>query len=246
MKALRLHRWKVTPKEAVQIQLRIRDRIEVNDRISNIYKVAGADIALDLEAKRAIAGVIVYSFPDLKEIERAWAVTPLRFPYVPGLLSFREIPALLAAFAKLKNTPDLIFVDGHGRAHPRRVGIASHLGLVLDCPTVGCAKSLLCGDCDEPADRVGATTQLTHKDELIGYALRTRLGVQPVFISTGHRVSLDMAVKLAIRVTDGLRVPKPTREADRFVGIAKEMTRKSSKKAAKFDVFWPRKRKNGR
>ena len=246
MKVLRLHRWNVTPKQAVQIQLRLRDRIEVKDFFSKIYKVAGADIALDLEAKRAIAGVIVYSFPELKEIERVWAVRPLRFPYVPGLLSFREIPTLLAAFGKLKNTPDLIFVDGHGRAHPRRAGIASHLGLVLDCPTVGCAKSLLCGDCDPPDDIVGSTTQIIHKEELVGYALRTRLGVQPVFISIGHRVSLDTAVRLALAVTDGFRVPKPTREADRFVGIVKGMTFKSPKKATRSARFWSLKVKNGR
>ena len=238
MKALRLHRWNITPKQAVQIQLRIHGRIEVNDLFSKVYKVAGADIALDLEAKRAIAGVIVYSLPELEEIERVMGGATAAVSLCAGAAEFSEIPTLLAAFGKLKNTPDLIFVDGHGRAHPRRIGIASHLGLVLDCPTVGCAKSLLCGDCDEPEDRVGATTQLTDKDELIGYSLRTRLGVQPVFISIGHRVSLDTAVKLALAVADGFRVPKPTREADRFVGIVKEMTLKSPKKATKTGRFW--------
>lgn len=222
MKALRLHSWKVTPKEAVQIQLRLRDRVEITDRFSKICKVAGADIALDLERKIAIAGVIVYAFPEMKEIERVWAKRPLTFPYVPGLLSFREIPTLTAAFAKLKNTPDLIFVDGHGFAHPRRMGIASHLGVVLDCPTVGCAKSVLCGEAEEPADEAGAASELTDKDEVIAIALRSRVGTRPIYISIGHRVSLDSAVKFALAVTNGFRVPRPTREADKFVAEAKQ------------------------
>jgi deoxyribonuclease V len=221
VKALRLHSWRVTPKEAVQIQLRLQNRVELTDRLSKVCKVAGADIALDLLGKRAIAGVIVYSFPELKELERVWVTRPLTFPYVPGLLSFREIPALLAAFAKLKNTPDLIFVDGHGRSHPRRMGIASHLGLVLDCPTIGCAKSVLVGKAEEPANEAGALSQLIHKDEVIAIALRTRASTKPVYISTGNRVSLETAVKFAVAVTDSFRIPRPTREADKFVGQMK-------------------------
>ena len=234
MKALRLHSWKVSPKEAVQIQLRLRDQVETTDRFTKICKVAGADIALDLERKIAIAGVIVYSFPGMKEIERVWAKRPLTFPYVPGLLSFREIPALTAAFAKLKNTPDLIFVDGHGFAHPRRVGIASHLGVVLDCPTVGCAKSVLCGESKEPADEVGAASELKHKNEVIGITLRSRVATRPIYISIGHRVSLDSAVKFALAVTNGFRVPRPTREADKFVAEVKQFgVLKRDKKALK-------------
>lgn len=234
MRALRLHSWLVTPKQGVQIQLRLRDRVEVTDRFSKICKVAGADVALDLERKMAIAAVIVYSFPEMREIERAWAKRPLTFPYVPGLLSFREIPTLTAAFAKLKHTPDLIFVDGHGFAHPRRMGIASHLGVVLDCPTVGCAKSVLCGEAEEPSDEVGAASELTHKDEVIAIVLRSRVGTRPIYISVGHRVSLDSAVKFAIAVSDGFRVPRPTREADKFVAEIKQFgTLKRDKKASK-------------
>lgn len=232
MKALRLHRWNVTPKQAVQIQLRLRDRIEHVDRlgVSAIRRVAGADIALDLIRKVAIAGVIVYQFPEMQEIERVWARRELRFPYVPGLLSFREIPTLLAAFAKVRATPDLIFVDGHGLAHPRRMGIASHLGLVLDCPTVGCAKSILVGEHKELADKVGATADLIHKGEVIGKAMRTKNGAQPAYISIGHRVSLETAVRLALAASDGFRVPKPTREADRYVAKLKaDLLGKSSR-----------------
>ena len=234
MKARRLHSWNVTPKEAVQIQLRLRDRVELTDRFGKICKVAGADVALDLERKIAIAGVVVYSYPEMKEIERVWAKRPLTFPYVPGLLSFREIPTLTAAFARLKNRPDLIFVDGHGFAHPRRMGIASHLGMVLDCPTVGCAKSVLCGEAEEPADEMGAASELKHKQEVIAIALRSRIGCQPIYISTGHRVSLESAVKFALSVMDGLRVPRPTREADRFVAKVKQIgALKRDKKALK-------------
>jgi deoxyribonuclease V len=146
------------------------------------------------------------------------------------------MPTLLAALARLNNAPDLIFVDGHGISHPRRFGIASHLGVVLDCPTVGCAKSLLVGDVDEPEDRLGATSELIHKEELIGYAVRTRIGVQPIFVSTGHRVSLKMAVKLALSVGDGFRVPKPTREADKWVGKVK----KTLTEPGKFDQIEPK------
>lgn len=238
MKALRLHSWKVTPKEAVQIQLRLRDRVEVNDRFGKIYKVAGADIALDLERKIAVAGVIVYSYPEMKEIERVWAKRPLTFPYVPGLLSFREIPTLTAAFAKLKSRPDLVFVDGHGFAHPRRMGIASHLGMVLDCPTVGCAKSVLCGEADEPADEFSAVSELKHKEEVIAITLRSRVGCKPIYISTGHRVSLESAVKLALSVLDGLRVPRPTREADRFVGKMKQIDALKCAKEALKGTKW--------
>jgi deoxyribonuclease V len=223
VKALRLHCWNVTPKEAVQIQRRLRIRVDANDRFAKICKVAGADIALDLGRKIAIAGVIVYSYPEMKELERVWAKRPLTFPYVPGLLSFREIPTLTAAFAKLKSKPDLIFIDGHGVAHPRRMGIASHMGLVFDCPTVGCAKSVLCGKAEEPADEAGAASQLTHKDEVIGIALRSRVGCKPIYISTGHRVSLASAVKFVLSVMDGFRVPRPTRQADRFVAKMKRI-----------------------
>jgi deoxyribonuclease V len=223
VKALGLHGWNVTPKEAVQIQRGLRDRIELSDRLPKISKVAGADVAFDPGRKIAIAGVIVYSFPELNELERVWATRPLRFPYVPGLLSFREIPPLLAAFRKVRNAPDLAFIDGHGFAHPRRVGFASHLGLVLDCPTIGCAKSLLVGKADEPEDKVGATSQLIHKEELIGMALRTKVGREPVYISIGHRISLATAVKFAMAVADGFRVPKPTREADKWVAKVKKM-----------------------
>jgi deoxyribonuclease V len=166
------------------------------------------------------AGVVLYQFPEMKELERASAVLPLRFPYVPGLLSFREIPALLAAFKRLRQAPQhLIFCDGQGYAHPRRFGLASHLGVLLDCPTIGVAKSVLVGKYRTPGAPVGSSSPLLDRetDEVLGAALRTRRGARPVFVSAGHRVSLRRAVQLTMRVSDGHRLPQPTRDADCWV-----------------------------
>jgi deoxyribonuclease V len=235
MKALRLHRWSVTPREAARIQLRLRERLELADRLPKIETVAGADVAVDLQRGRAIAGVIVSGFPEMNEIERAWAERKITFPYVPGLLSFREIPVLLKAFARLRRAPDLIFCDGHGYAHPRRFGIACHLGVLLDRPTIGCGKSILVGRAEQPLQRVGSWTPLVDKDEVVGAAFRTREGVKPVYISQGHRISLESAINFARSVTDGFRIPRPTREADHFVEAVKRgefKQRSRSKKQA--------------
>jgi deoxyribonuclease V len=140
---------------------------------------------------------------------------------VPGLLTFREAPALLAAFAKLRSSPHLLFFDGHGYAHPRRFGIACHLGLLLDRPSIGCAKSLLVGEHKPPAQAAGSRAPLRHDGEIIGVALRTRRGVKPVYISIGHRISLDRAVQFTLAAGDGFRIPRPTRLADHFVEASK-------------------------
>lgn len=180
-------------------------------------------MAIDLRRKVGIAGVVVYEFPEMAEAERVWAERPLTFPYVPGLLSFREIPVLLRACAKLRRVPDLIFYDGHGYAHPRRFGIACHLGVLLDCPTIGCAKSILVGVPEEPGPKAGASALLIDDTEVIGAVLRTREGTKPVYISQGHRISLATATEFARSVTDGFRIPRPTREADHFVEAVKRM-----------------------
>ncbi|MDE3137734.1 MAG: deoxyribonuclease V [Acidobacteriota bacterium] len=221
MKAKLQSRWAVTPAEARRIQLSLRDRVERRDRLGGLRRVAGADVALDLARGKAIAGVVIYRFPELQEIERVWAEKPLRFPYIPGLLSFREMPAILAAFESVRNEPDLIFYDGQGYAHPRRFGIACHLGVVLDCPTIGCAKSRLIGSHDEPAAERGGWAPLEDNGEGIGAVLRTRTGVKPIYVSVGHRVSLEKAIELVLAVSDGYRIPRPTRDADHFVGAVK-------------------------
>jgi deoxyribonuclease V len=231
VKALRLHRWDVTPAKAREIQLGLRHLVERNDRLPRLRRVAGADVALELAEPggwrrghgRAFAGVVLYRFPEMEELERVSAVRPLRFPYVPGLLSFREIPALLAAFERLRHEPDLIFCDGQGYAHPRRFGIACHLGLLLDRPTIGVAKSVLVGEYREPAATAGRSAPLLDgkSGEVIGAALRTRARARPVFVSQGHRISLDRAIELTLAVSDGYRLPRPIRDADHWVGTAR-------------------------
>jgi len=210
-------RWNLTPREAMRLQESLRERVEIEDRFGDIHYVAGADMAFDPETEVAFSGVIVYRFPGLEEVERRMARRKLRFPYVPGLLSFRECPILLAAFARLETEPDLILIDGHGRAHPRRFGIACHIGILLDKPTIGCAKSRLVGEHEEPGERAGATAPLRLEGERLGVVLRTRDHVRPIYVTTGHRVSLDSAVNLVNQCVDGFRIPKPTREADHYV-----------------------------
>jgi deoxyribonuclease V len=238
MKSLQLHPWDVTPAEAKEIQLQLGARVELDDRLPEIRCVAGADLALELPAPRswktregqAIAGIVAYRFPDMEEVERVNAVVPLTFPYVPGLLSFREIPALLGAIEQLKCTPDLIFCDGQGYAHPRRFGLASHLGVLLDLPTIGVAKSLLIGEHGRVARPAGSAAPLRDpkSSETIGMALRTKTGIKPVFVSQGHRVSLVTAVKLTMAVAGDYRIPQPTRDADLFVNAIRRDRNKPS------------------
>ena len=210
-----LTKFDLTPGEARRLQQQIRPMVIRRDRLGPLLRVAGADIAL--REKIGYAAVIVYSFPDLQEVERAWISDELKFPYVPGLLSFREIPLLLPAFANLRQLPDLILADAHGWAHPRRAGLACHLGIVLDTPTIGCAKSVLLGEYEMPSLARGSVSALRDGKEQIGVALRSRAGVRPIFVSCGHRVSLRTAVRLTLACCDGYRIPKPLREADHFV-----------------------------
>jgi len=217
MKPLLPSNWNLTPREAMRFQEELRHRVVLEDRFDRIRTIAGADLAFDPDTKEAVAGVIVYGLPGLEEVERRMAWLRLRFPYVPGLLSFRESPVLLAAFACLRHEPDAIMIDGHGRAHPRLFGIACHIGILFDKPTVGCAKSLLVGEYQEPAAEQGSSTSLFFRGERVGVALRTRYNVKPVFVTQGHRVTLETAVKLVEQCVDGFRIPKPTREADRYV-----------------------------
>jgi len=238
---VRGHRWDVTPAEARKIQEELRTHWKGEDAFGPIHTVAGLDASFILtgsqalkkptsrwntlrEANRAIGCVVMYNFPEMKEIERAYAILPLEFPYVPGLLSFREIPVLLAALRKLKMTPDLLFCDGQGYAHPRRMGLASHLGVVLDFPSVGCAKSLLIGSHKLLAERAGSWTPLIDEKaggEQIGAVVRTRTGVRPIYVSQGHRISLETSIRLTLAVTDAYRIPRPTRDADHFAGEIK-------------------------
>ena len=211
MKYHALHSWDVSPEEARQIQNRLRTQVITADRFGTINTVAGVDIGLKRDIARA--SVVVLSFPELQVVDSVVTESPVRFPYIPGLLSFREIPPSLIAFSQLQTEPDLVIVDGQGIAHPRRFGLASHLGLVLDKPTIGCAKSRLWGRYEEPDLEQGAYTYLTDKDEVIGAAVRTRTNVRVVYVSIGHRISLDSARTWTLACCQGYRLPETTRHA---------------------------------
>lgn len=215
MRAFPFHSWKVTPREAAKIQEELRAKVIRRGRVSSPKLVAGADCAFDKAANRIYVAVVVLSFPSLEPVETVTLSDRIRFPYVPGLLSFRETPALLRAFAKLRHEPDVLFVDGQGLAHPRAAGIACHLGVLLDRPTIGCAKSLLIGAYQEPPRLRGGVAYLYDKEgRVIGAVVRTRDRVQPVFISIGHRIGLARAIELTLACGKDCRVPEPTRLAD--------------------------------
>lgn len=211
------HPWNVNIQEAKVIQASLASQVITENRFGRLQTIAGADIALDPKQNLGFGGMIVYEYPTLKEIERAFAILPLTFPYIPGLLAFREGPVLLKAFEKLKTKPDLIFFDGQGVAHPRRLGIASHMGLLLDLPTIGCAKSILVGRFENLEVTKGSQSPLIDKEEIVGAALCSRNKVQPIFISVGHKIDLSTSVKITLTCLDGTRIPKPTREADAYV-----------------------------
>jgi deoxyribonuclease V len=207
------HSWNVTPAEARQIQEQVRRRVSRRNgrELRRLRLVAGVDCSL--RNGRAFAAVPVLNFDTLEAVDLAVAERPLSFPYVPGLLTFRECPAILAAFDKLAVAPDLVMVDGQGIAHPRRVGLAAHLGVLLDKPTIGCAKSRLIGTHDEPHERAGYYTDLWDKEELIGGVLRTRDDVAPLYVSIGHKIDLPTALDLVLACCAGRRLPEPTRLA---------------------------------
>jgi deoxyribonuclease V len=219
IRPLRLHSWNVTPGEAIAIQEALRTRIRLRDTFTATHIIAGADMSID--GDWGYGGVITYTFPRLEEIERRSVRMKLTFPYVPGLLAFREAPVLLAALELLSTEPDLLLFDGQGIAHGRRMGIATHMGILLNKPTIGCAKSRLVGTFEEPGADRGCYEPLVHGGETVGAVLRTRKQVRPIFVSPGTGISLKTSINIVMRCLDGYRIPKPTREADHYVGIIK-------------------------
>ncbi len=207
------HPWDLSPKEAIQLQARLRARVKIRPLSENLSLVGGVDVGFPRSRAIARAGVAVLAYPSLTVVEEAVADVPLAFPYIPGLLSFREIPAIVTALQSLKQLPDVLLVDGHGYAHPRRFGLACHLGVLLDLPTVGCAKSILVGVSEPLAEERGSWAALSDNGERIGTALRTRSQVKPVYVSCGHRVDLDSSVRLILACGRGYRLPEPIRRA---------------------------------
>ncbi|HYE73404.1 MAG TPA: deoxyribonuclease V [Blastocatellia bacterium] len=220
-----IHSWDVTPTEAVQVQRELRERVVLQPLPENINLVAGADISFNKFSETIYAGIVVLKLATLEVVATAGKVTTTKFPYVPGLLSFREAPALLEAWELLKVQPDVLVLDGQGIAHPRRVGIASHVGILLNLPTVGCAKNVLVGKFVEPDTTAGSYSPMIDRGETVGAALRTKNRVNPVFVSPGHLADIPSAVDLMLKCVRGFgtakgskyRIPEPTRMAHLFV-----------------------------
>ena len=222
------HRWNVSTTEAREIQNQLRSQVVTRGKPQRIRYVAGVDISV--RGDRAIAAVPVLQIDTLELADLAVARQAVPFPYVPGLLSFRECPSILAAIDRLKVEPDLLLIDGQGYAHPRRCGLASHLGVLLDKPTIGCAKSRFIGTHDEPAVEAGCYTDLFDGPELIGAVLRTRSNVKPLYISVGHKIALPHALDLVLECCQGFRLPEPTRLAHQAAGGTLVVKRGSSRR----------------
>ncbi|MFC1985482.1 deoxyribonuclease V [Chloroflexota bacterium] len=218
VKVKRFHSWQLSIAQALEIQRELAAQVAKNNEVITPNFIAGVDISVRKAQGMAIAAVVVLNYPELRVVETRVVQDRLDFPYIPGLLSFRESPLTLAACEKLNITPDLFLVDGQGIAHPRRFGLASHLGLFLDRPTIGCAKSLLCGRHEMPGAEPGSYAEIIDGGETIGAALRTKAGVKPVYVSIGHKVDLETAIHWVLKCCRGYRLPEPTRLAHLAAG----------------------------
>lgn len=222
MKIKPLHDWNLSPREAIELQKQLAFEVITEDKFEQPIKtVAGIDLGYDVKNDTSRAVVVVLKFPELELIESGEALLPIQFPYVPGLLSFRETPVAVKALEKLENAPDLILCDGQGIAHPRRFGIACHIGLLTDVPTVGVAKSLLIGKVESLGETRGSTAPLIYRNEERGVALRTKDKVQPVYVSVGHKISLPTAIDYVLQCAPKYRLPETTRLADKMASYRK-------------------------
>lgn len=214
-----MHNWNVSEEEAIEIQNRLRSQVRLTDEfdLSELKTVVGIDAAYKGDAGKAAA--VVFAYPEMKLVEKVVTASQSVFPYIPGLLSFRETPLALEVLSKLKTTPDLVMVDGQGYAHPRRLGFGCHLGLWLDKPVIGVAKTRFIGTFDEPGNRAGDFSPLLDDGEEIGSVLRTCTGIKPIFISAGHKISLATARTVVMNCVKGFRIPEPTRQADIIVAL---------------------------
>jgi deoxyribonuclease V len=221
------HPWKVSAAEAKEIQLSLRDRVCLEPDFGEVRTVAGVDVGM--EGDMARAAVVVLTYPSMTPLEQSLADVPAPMPYVPGLLSFREAPAILAACEALRVEPDLFVFDGQGIAHPRRFGIASHVGVILHKPSIGCAKSRLWGTHHAVAPEEGSYVHLYDGDEIVGAVLRTRDHVSPVYVSVGHRIDLETAIQFVLGCCKGYRLPETTRHAHKVAGGEQVVTRQEQR-----------------
>ncbi len=217
MKIHRLHSWDLTPAEAIVLQKELASRVDTQTPLTRCNLIAGADVSYNRFSSRFYGGIVILRMEDLAVVERQGIVRDVSFPYVPGLLSFRETPVLLDVFTLLKHEPDVLMLDGHGLAHPRRMGYACHVGLWLDRPTIGCAKSRLVGEFKEPGQRPGAVSPLRLDGDVVGQVVRTKKNTRPVFVSVGHKIDLRSAVEIVLATCKGYRIPEPTRQAHLLV-----------------------------
>jgi len=226
MKARHLHPWDVTPREAVKIQKALCGRLRLGGKLfsGRIRRVGGADISYTRGDDRFFAAVVVLEWPSLRTVEEATHAEKVSFPYVPGLLSFREGPPLIRAFEKLKRTPDVVLFDGQGIAHPRGLGLASHMGLLLNVASVGCAKTKLVGEHGEVGAAAGAYAELFFKGRTVGAVVRTKERVRPIYVSQGHRVGFMQSIRLALSCCRGYRIPEPVRQAHLLVNRMRRLS----------------------
>jgi deoxyribonuclease V len=206
--------WDLAPSDAAALQKRLAGDVIKKSRLTTVDTVAGIDTGYRNGMSQA--AVVILKYPSLEPLEQSMSLRPVNFPYIPGLLSFREAPVILEALEKLNQAPDLLIIDGHGMAHPRRFGIACHIGLLLDVPCIGCAKTLLVGEYNDPSPERGGFSYLKDRGEIIGAVLRTRSYVKPVFVSIGHSVDLKDCIHYVLNCCRGFRLPETTRRADRL------------------------------
>jgi deoxyribonuclease V len=213
MRVRTLHPWTLPYQDAIRVQRRLSEKIRETALSRPVLTIAGADVSYARQRREVYAAVLVFTFPALVLTDQAAAFDTVEFPYISGLLSFREAPVLVKAFRKIRRKPDVIIFDGQGTAHPRGMGIASHMGLILDCPSIGCAKSRLVGIYPPVAEDKGSTVALTHRGRVVGAVVRTRERVKPVFVSPGHAITLPEAIRFVLDCCKGYKLPEPIRQA---------------------------------
>ena len=216
MRIVSPHRWDVSSSEAMEVQQGLRSKVSTERTFSQVNTVAGVDVAIKGEVAKA--AIVVLNYPELSPVDYSLAELPVEFPYIPGLLAFREAPSVLAALEKLRTEPDLFIFDAQGLAHPRRMGLATHLGVIIDRPSIGCAKSRLCGSHHEPGTERGSYTYLYDGDQIIGAVVRTKIGVNPLYVSIGHKVDLPTAIEYVLSCCTSYRLPETTRYAHQVAG----------------------------